>query len=157
MSDDDQSGLVPVGEATVPCGRDAPALARSLVSRWLDGHGDAAMHADARLLVTELVTNSFLHAEQPDGAPLHVSAAALNGHVRVAVEDHGHGPVRRRAHNPRTGGFGLQLVEMISTRWGVNHERGTSVWFELATHRQAALDETPTRPYLARCDTGGGA
>ena len=134
MSVDVPSGRDQLGEATVPSGRDAPALARSLVSRWLDGHGDAALHADARLLVSELVTNSLLHAEQPDGAPLHVSAAALNGRVRVAVEDHGRGPVRRRAPDPHHGGFGLQLVELISTRWGVDHERGTNVWFVLATH-----------------------
>jgi anti-sigma regulatory factor (Ser/Thr protein kinase) len=138
MSVHDQSGRDQLGEATVPCGRDAPALARSLVSRWLDGHGDAALQADARLLVSELVTNSLSHAEQPDGVPLHVSAAALNGHVRVAVEDHGHGPVRRRPPDPRHGGFGLQLVELISTRWGVDHERGTNVWFELATRGRPA-------------------
>jgi hypothetical protein len=29
------------------------------------------------------------------------------------------------------GGFGLQLVESIATRWGVSHARGTRVWFEL--------------------------
>jgi hypothetical protein len=56
--------------------------------------------------------------------------------VRVAVEDHGHGPVRWRAPDPHHGGgFGLHLVELISTRWGVDHERGTNVWFELATRR----------------------
>jgi anti-sigma regulatory factor (Ser/Thr protein kinase) len=133
MTADVPSGRDQLGEATVPCGRDGPALARSLVSRWLAGHGDAALHADARLLVSELVTNSLLHAGQPDGVPLHVSAAALNSHVRVAVEDHGHGPVRRRAPDPHHGGFGLHLVELISARWGVDHERGTKVWFELAT------------------------
>jgi len=134
------SGLDQLGEATVPCGRDAPALARSLVTRWLDGHGDAALHADARLLVSELVTNSLMHAGQPDGESLHVSASALNGHVRVAVKDHGHGPVRRRAPDPGHGGFGLNLVELISTRWGVDHERGTNVWFELATRGRPTYD-----------------
>jgi anti-sigma regulatory factor (Ser/Thr protein kinase) len=104
MLDEDQSGLVQVGDATIPWGRDAPALARSLVSRWLDGHGDAALHADARLLLSELVTTSLKHAEQPDGAPLHVSAAALNGLVRVAVEDHGQGPVPWRPLDQPHGG-----------------------------------------------------
>ena len=146
MSADVQPGLDQLGAATVPCGRDAPALARSLVSRWLEGHGDAALHADARLLVSELVMNSLMHAEQPDGAPLHVSAAALNGHVRVAVEDHGHGHVRRRAPDPHLGGFGLHLVGLIATRWGVDHERGTNVWFELATRGRPTENQAPSGP-----------
>ena len=29
------------------------------------------------------------------------------------------------------GGFGLQLVDKIATRWGVNRTGGTQVWFEV--------------------------
>ena len=133
MSVDAPPGVDQLGEATVACRLDAPSLARALVSRWLDGRADAELRADACLLVSELVSNSILHADHPAGAPLRITAAALDGLVRIEVLDQGHGPVSRRSPDPREGGFGLNLVEAIAARWGVKHERGTRVWFELAT------------------------
>jgi anti-sigma regulatory factor (Ser/Thr protein kinase) len=129
--------LVQLGEATVPCGPEAPFLARRTVSAWLEGHAQegrahAQLHADTALLVSELITNSVQHAGQPPGAPVHIRAAALDGVVRVEVHDHGHGPVPRRAPGPRHGGFGLHMVNLLATRWGVSHEDGTRVWFVLA-------------------------
>jgi anti-sigma regulatory factor (Ser/Thr protein kinase) len=121
------AGPVEVGELTLPCGPHAPFLARLAVSRWLHDHPAAELLDDARLLVSELVTHSVKHARQPEGAPIHITAAAANGVVRVEVQDHGHGSV------PRQGGFGLRLVELRATRWGIAQEHGTRMWFELAT------------------------
>ena len=132
MASNPEGSLVQVGEATVACGPEAALAARTAVSRWLDGRGDAGFRDDACLLVSELVTNSVLHSDQPAGSPLHISGFAVNGVVRVEVEDRGRGPVRRRAADPVGGGFGLQLVELLAARWGVTHEHGTRVWFELA-------------------------
>ena len=132
MASNPEGSLVQVGEATVACGPEAALAARTAVSRWLDGRAHAEFRDDACLLVSELVTNSVLHSDQPAGAPLHISGFALNGVVRVEVEDRGQGPVRRRAADPVDGGFGLQLVELLAARWGVTHEHGTRVWFELA-------------------------
>jgi anti-sigma regulatory factor (Ser/Thr protein kinase) len=132
MASDEQGGLAQVGEATVPSGPEAASAARTFVSRWLDGRGHAEFHDDARLLVSELVSNSVRHAGQPAGAPLRIRAFAVDGVVRVEVEDGGRGAVRRRAADPRTGGVGLELVELLAARWGVSHEDGTRVWFELA-------------------------
>ena len=135
MTVEGQPGLAQVCEATIPSGPEAPLLARTIVSRWLDGHSDERLQNDVRLLVSELVTNSVRHADQPPGAPLHLRAAAVDGVVRVEVADRGHGPVRRRAPGDRAGGFGLHLVERLAARWGVNHEDGTRVWIELAVGR----------------------
>src|SRR4051812_28157659 len=96
MPTDDQSGLVQVGEGTIPCGLDAPRLARGLVTRWLNGSAQDQLQADACLLVSELVTNSVRHADQPAESPVRIAAAMLDGRVRVEVNDQGHGPVRRR-------------------------------------------------------------
>jgi anti-sigma regulatory factor (Ser/Thr protein kinase) len=136
MPPDQTAGPVEVGEATVPCGPDAPFLARLVVSRWLDDRAD--LRDDACLLVSELVTNSVQHAGQPAGAPVQIRAAATDGVLRVEVHDRGHGPVRRRAPGPRQGGFGLHLVEQLAARWGTNQEHGTRVWFELAARSPAA-------------------
>lgn len=131
MPADEQASPVQVRKATLPGGPDAPSLARALISRWLNGHGNAELHADACLLVSELVTNSVCHAGQPPGAPVRITAAALDGRVRVEVKDQGHGHPRGRVPDPVAGGFGLQLVELIADRWGVDREHGTQVWFEL--------------------------
>ena len=112
MASDQDGGLVQVGEATVACGPGAAFAARTVVSRWLDGRANPGLHDDARLLVSELISNSVLHADQPAGAPLRITAFATNGMIRVEVEDRGRGPVGRRAADPRTGGFGLELVEL---------------------------------------------
>ena len=134
MSTDEQPRPTPIGEATVLCNCNAPSIARALISRWLDGRGGAQLDDDARLLVSELVTNSVRHADQSAGAPLLITASALDGLVRVEVNDEGHGLVRARTPDRDNdgGGFGLHLVDLISTRWGVNHEHSTQVWFELA-------------------------
>jgi anti-sigma regulatory factor (Ser/Thr protein kinase) len=135
MQLDKQRGLVELGAAAIPSGPEAPLLARTLVSEWLAGRGTARIHDDVRLLVSELVANSVRHAGRPAGAPLRIRAAAVDGVVRVEVHDHGHGWVRRRSADGRPGGFGLSLVERLAARWGVNHENGTRVWFELAPRR----------------------
>jgi len=129
MSEDDHAGPLRLGQATVQCDPDAPAAARALMSRCL-GHGDAELRDDSRLLVSELVSNSVRHAGRPLGATVLVEAFAIDGRVRVEVTDAGSGAVRRREAD-EDGGFGLQLVESIATRWGVSHARGTLVWFEL--------------------------
>jgi anti-sigma regulatory factor (Ser/Thr protein kinase) len=134
MPSNHRPSLVEVDEATVPCGPQAPSLARVLVARWLDGHGHAELREDACLLVSELVTNSVTHAGQPAGAPLQIRTSAVKGVVRIEVEDAGHGAVRPRAPEPGRGGLGLHLVDTLAARWGVESERGTHVWFELAAH-----------------------
>ena len=132
MPSDQELRLVRVGEATIPSGLEAPSLARTVVSDWLHGSAHEGLRDDACLLVSELVANSVSHAAQPAGTPLHIRAAADEGVVRFEVEDQGHGVIRRRVTDPIQGGFGLHLVEVLAARWGVNHEKGNRVWFELA-------------------------
>ena len=88
---------------------------------------------DLRLLVTELVTNGVRHSSQR--GPLTVSVAVEDEKVRVGVSDCGRGFTPPEAPMPRadgTGGWGLQLVDRVATRWGVKVGDATCVWFELA-------------------------
>jgi hypothetical protein len=54
-------------------------------------------------------------------------------HVEVMNADQGRsgGPVRRASDLTGGGGIGLNLVDQLSSRWGVRSRRGTAVWFEL--------------------------
>ena len=137
---DRRPGVVPSDlpapfQVTLPGGPDAAPDARAAVSAWIAGHVSATMLTDAQLLVAELVANSVRHADVPGDAVIKVRAQIGAGVVRLEVEDRGtSGSIARRApdlHGPR-GGFGLNVVERLSARWGVNRDAGTRVWAELA-------------------------
>ena len=91
------------------------------------------MLEDARLLASELITNSVRHPEFPEDASLRLAVQVSERAVRVEVRDPGTtGVVAPRVPDREFGGgFGLQLVDMIATRWGVNRTGGTQVWFEV--------------------------
>jgi serine/threonine-protein kinase RsbW len=121
-------------EVSLPSVPDAPTAARMAVSAWMAGHVSETMLADAQLLVVELVTNSVRHAEVPADAVISVRARAGVGVMRLEVDDDGRtGSVARRAPDLQNGGgFGLNVVERLSARWGVDRDAGTRVWAELA-------------------------
>ena len=53
--------------------------------------------------------------------------------IRIDINDHGAGFTPRVRDPADIGrGYGLFLVDHISSRWGVTDEGGTTVWFELA-------------------------
>jgi anti-sigma regulatory factor (Ser/Thr protein kinase) len=120
-------------EAALPVGPAAAAAARATLTRWLAGHVPAEVLEDARLLASELVSNSVGHADLPDEASLRFAVQLRDGALRVEVRDPGTtGAVApREPDRVRGGGFGLYLVDLIATRWGVNRAGGTHVWFEV--------------------------
>ena len=114
---------------------------------------DAAAEPDALLLVSELVTNSIVHAGHSGSDAIRVRAASHGSMTRVEVCDRARVPtgaakpaaptsrIRRASYMSAmrpapppyaTGGRGLLLVDALSDRWGMDTcERGTCVWFEL--------------------------
>jgi anti-sigma regulatory factor (Ser/Thr protein kinase) len=93
-------------------------------------------HDDARLLVSELVTNSVLHSDsgRPGGAITVVVAEVAAG-IRVEVTDQGsaHSVPVIRESALAIHGRGLLLVEALASDWGyARDESGTTVWFHLA-------------------------
>jgi len=113
----------------------APARARRALDSLENALGDA--RSDVALLVSELVTNSVRHGGgQPDSA-IEVVATAAPQVVRVEVADRGPGFDTEDAHRERRiGGYGLKLVEELTTRWGTTHNGGSRVWFEI--HRDGS-------------------
>jgi len=121
-------------ETRLPRQPRAPALARHRFGRWVDGELAAGVRSDALLVLSELVTNSVQHADAPAGASVLVTAELTDRVLRLEVADAGHDRrfTRRRPDLQAGGGFGLQLVERLSLRWGVAETDGTVVWCELA-------------------------
>ena len=114
----------------------APAKARAAVTAWLDRHcRDAVLVEIALLLVSELVTNSVRHARFKSGASLRLHASLDATTLRLELRDAGTGgTVERRTpqRDEDIGGYGLDLVERLSSGWGVDRDAsGTTVWLEL--------------------------
>jgi anti-sigma regulatory factor (Ser/Thr protein kinase) len=114
----------------------APSLARAAV----EGFSEQSELADSgratlKLLVSELVSNAVLHSDAPPASGIVLRASLLReGIVRVEVTDQGNGftASARAPAREHGGGYGLFLVETQATRWGVDREGGTRVWFEIA-------------------------
>jgi anti-sigma regulatory factor (Ser/Thr protein kinase) len=128
------NGLIGPFEVHLAATKTAPAAARAALTAWMAGHVSDAMLIDVRLLVGELVANSVMHADVPADALISVCAQVDADALRLEVGDRGSsGSVALRAPNMRVGGgFGLNVVEELSRRWGVNRDGGTRVWAELA-------------------------
>ncbi len=93
---------------------------------------------DARLLVSELVTNVIRHAGLDDDDVIKLVVVTGDRALRIEVCDPGPGfEVSEPQPDPaRPSGWGLYLVRALSARWGVEHTEQTRVWFEL--DREAA-------------------
>lgn len=122
-------------EADVNGGPHAAARARRVVESELIGRLPQRVVDDVSLLVTELVANGVRHGGAGVDSSLHLLLQGTPPGLRVEVvnPDHrrGRGPARRSADLTGGGGIGLNLVEQLSSRWGVRNRPGTAVWFEL--------------------------
>jgi anti-sigma regulatory factor (Ser/Thr protein kinase) len=91
---------------------------------------------NARLVVTELVTNSIVHGMREGEGWVDVTIERRPLCLRIEVADsasNGLRPVLRPVGPQSTSGWGLQLVDRLATDWGVDTGTGTRVWCELAT------------------------
>ena len=84
--------------------------------------------ADAELLAGELTSNALLHGT----GEIRLRALLDADRLLVEVIDEGTGFERDLRHQrfDEIGGWGLDIVEDLASRWGV-HEGTTHVWFEL--------------------------
>lgn len=117
---------------------DAVPRARHALDDLAEVASEACLE-DARLLVSELVTNSIRHGDLAAGADIELKAEVNGNALRVEVCDPGGGfPLRRRTTESEAGsGWGLYLVGVLAARWGVRSDGSTLVWFEIPLGREA--------------------
>jgi anti-sigma regulatory factor (Ser/Thr protein kinase) len=109
--------------------------ARHLLDR-AGGTLSVARLDDARLIVTELVTNAVRHGQT--GGPVDLVLRWDGQVLRVEVHSLGAFPrsfdIRAFAGAPtveQTGGWGLRLVDALADRWGIQGVTETTVWAEV--------------------------
>lgn len=106
----------------------AAAAARRFVSGCLAGVPENAV-ANAELVVSELVTNSILHA----GTAVRIGVKQVGTVVRLEVGDQDRHRPEPKQYSPDAGtGRGLQLVEALAVAWGVDTgPDGKTVWADV--------------------------
>ncbi len=107
-----------------------PGIARSFVRRCSELL-DAVATETVLLLTSEMVTNSVQHARTER---IHISLERVGTSLRVEViDDDPSPPVLRARDDSRLGGLGIQMVERLSSAWGVDDHApaGKRVWFEV--------------------------
>jgi anti-sigma regulatory factor (Ser/Thr protein kinase) len=116
-------------------GTGAPLRARRSVLPQLEGQLTETAVADVALIVSELVTNSVMHASVGPDQTLTVECAPLRDRLRITVTDPGSRlkPHLRQPDHDASGGYGLAIVASLSLAWGVVRDGVgmTSVWCEL--------------------------
>jgi anti-sigma regulatory factor (Ser/Thr protein kinase) len=107
---------------------EARRAVRSALAEW----GLSDLDDTVSLLVTELVSNGVRHAQ----TQLEL-IFALDGYcLRIAVTDGDpRPPVVRPRQEFTVGGWGLALIDSLSSEWGtdIDDARGKTVWFEIDT------------------------
>ena len=117
----------------VPSSPLAPRQARRWLG-WLERYLPPDRLDSARLMVSELVSNSVMHAGLAEGEAIHVMARADDARVRIIVCDCGRGfelegrPTRPPPHVH--GGLGLWMVDQLADSMKLDGARGR-VSFEL--------------------------
>lgn len=111
-------------------GHASPGEARRFVRRVLSDWSCDHKVDDVLIVVSELVTNTVLHA----GAPGRLRLSLGDHAIRVEVTDrHPGSPELQPPAIDRSGGRGLLLVSLLADRWGTTpSEPGKTVWAELA-------------------------
>jgi anti-sigma regulatory factor (Ser/Thr protein kinase) len=87
----------------------------------------------ARLMVSELTTNSVRHADAGPGDVIRVLVDVTAALLHVDVIDDGPGFARPQSPRgePTGGGWGLSFVDAMSDHWGVELDESTRVWFDI--------------------------
>jgi anti-sigma regulatory factor (Ser/Thr protein kinase) len=113
------------------CAPESVASARRFATEMLRGTPTDVLDS-VELMVSELATNSIRHA----GTAFELSVTLVGNEIRIEVTDQSGGqPQMRRAGPDDPTGRGLQIVNLLSDAWGVEHggALGKTVWFKVST------------------------
>jgi len=121
-------------ELMLPATSSAPGLARAALDDVIPPPELALRHEDARLVISELVTNAVKYGEGKVRSPIRMLIEADEIKVRVQVDQTlaavGLQAVKADPAAGRSGGWGLGIAEALADSWGFEPGPPGQVWFE---------------------------
>ena len=129
---DDRTSIAHL-ELTLPPRSPSVGIARHEVEHAIASYPEE-VRTTVALLTSELASNAVIHAQ----TPFRVEAYGDRATVHVAIRDWaGRLPVVA-PHDPTTlGGWGLSMVDAAASRWGIESDDTTTVWFEIDVDPQS--------------------
>jgi anti-sigma regulatory factor (Ser/Thr protein kinase) len=124
-----------VDDQHLPAQASAAATGRAFARSFCQRHALTEETTDAVvLLVSELVTNAYLHAR----STTHLTLALRDRLIVIEASDNSPTPPTvQEPSRTRSGGRGLLLLENLGSRWGVRPDiDGKTIWVE--------IDDAPT-------------
>jgi two-component sensor histidine kinase len=119
----------------IPGGPGAARQARHAVLERLGEHVSETVATDLGVVISELATNSVVHAEIGPGRYLRVTVGVLEDCLLLTVGDRGSltVPRLRVSCDGEAEALGLRLVDRLARSWGVVRDGTgrTQVWCEL--------------------------
>ena len=117
-----------VTRVVLPVSPTAARTARHIVAERCAAW-DRDLIETAQLLTSELVTNAVIHGR----SHVQLKVTFDNGRLRVDVtDDNSRHPQPQPLDADALDGRGLQIVQLLAARWGVDDQPiGKRVWFEL--------------------------
>jgi anti-sigma regulatory factor (Ser/Thr protein kinase) len=136
----DQKGPPVQTREEVPNGPEAPARARRLLDRFESRIPEELM-IDVRLVLSEIVTNSYKHAGNPPGSPIEVTVTDSHDRLRVEVIDRSiFDPTPETPQELRSAKWGLYIVDHLADQWGRITEGGIWAEFDIADQGSIAAE-----------------
>lgn len=118
-------------EQVLPASNQTPAIVRKTVEQTLRGWGFGGEEVEnAQMIMSELITNAVIHAKA-QGVRYRIERDGLQ--VLLAVWDTSpKDPIKFNPEDESESGRGLQIIEALSGKWGVDRNectpRGKWVW-----------------------------
>ena len=121
-------------EVILPASSAAPGVARAALDDVIPPPELAVRGDDARLVISELVTNAVKYGQSDESNPIRMVIEADDDVVRVEVAQtlpaadlH---PVVPRLDGDDIGGWGLHIADSLADAWGFDAGPPGRVWFE---------------------------
>jgi anti-sigma regulatory factor (Ser/Thr protein kinase) len=129
---------------------EAPRIARNAVLARLDGRITDKTAGDTALVISELVTNSVVHANLGEEDTVLVEVTILDDRLAITVTNPGSDLTPRLLPLDLTkaNGLGLHLVDRVCLSWGVHRNpSATKVWCDVGLGEPVhAASELPREP-----------
>jgi anti-sigma regulatory factor (Ser/Thr protein kinase) len=112
----------------LPNGPEAAGQARRLLDPFTSRIPEEIL-IEARLVLSEMVTNSYMFARTPEGTPIEITLADSPDRLRLEVIDRSiFEPAPESSQELRSATLGLHIVDRVADKWGRLSEGG--IWAE---------------------------